>query len=202
MAGKDMDAVVAAEELAFRWRGGRLSVNFTATVGERWRGRFERLREPADLVRWFNEAGLTSVSVAVTVTRLRQARQLREALYRLFIAVRTVTPPQGADLDLVNRWATRPVPGPALLLRDDRLASSPAPPDAAALLTTVARDAVDLVTGPLAVRIRECERYDCALLFVDESRGAARRWCSMDICGARSKMSAYRRRHGHPSSWS
>lgn len=136
------------------------------------------------------------------MARLRQARQLREALYRLFIAVRSVTPPQGADLDLVNRWATRPVPGPALLLRDDRLASSPAPPDAAALLTTVARDAVDLVTGPLAGRIRECERHDCALLFVDESRGAARRWCSMDICGARSKMSAYRRRHGHPSPWS
>jgi predicted RNA-binding Zn ribbon-like protein len=196
MADKGTDVVVPAEELTFRWRGGRLSLNFTATVGERWRDRFERLREPADLVRWFNEAGLTEASVPVTLTRLRHARQLREALYRLFIAVRSATAPQTADLDMVNRWATRPVPGPALLVRGDQLASSPAPPDATALLTAVARDAVDLVTGPLASRIRECDRHDCALLFVDESRAAARRWCSMDTCGTRSKMSAYRRRHG------
>ena len=196
MADRDTNAVVSAEELAFRWRGGRLSLNFTATVGERWRDGFERLREPADLVRWFNEAGLTDASVAVTSARLGHARQLREALYRLFVAVRTASAPQAADLDLVNRWATRPVPGPALVLRDDRLASSPASPDTAALLTAVARDGVDLMTGPLAGRIRECDRHDCALLFVDESRAAARRWCSMDACGARSKMSAYRHRRG------
>jgi predicted RNA-binding Zn ribbon-like protein len=196
MADKDSNSVVPDEELAFRWRGGRLSLNFTATVGERWRDRFERLREPADLARWFNEAGLTDAFVAVTVARLGHARQLREALYRTFVAVRAATAPQAADLDLVNKWATRPVPGPALVLRGDRLTSSPASPDAAGLLTAVAGDAVDLVTGPLAGRIRECDRHDCALLFVDESRAAARRWCSMDTCGARSKMSAYRRRHG------
>jgi predicted RNA-binding Zn ribbon-like protein len=196
MADKDTDALVPVEELAFRWRGGRLSVNFTATVGERWNGRFERLREPADLVRWFHEAGLTDAFVAVTLARLRHARQLREALYRLFIAVRTAAAPQAGDLAVVNRWATRPMPGPALVLRGDRLASSPAASDATVLLTAVARDAVDLVTGPLASRIRECDRHDCGLLFVDESRAAARRWCSMDACGARSKMSAYRRRHG------
>ena len=194
--GKEADVALPAEELAFRWRGDRLSLNFTATVGERWRGRIERLREPADLARWFSEAGLTDRSVTVTSARLRQARQLREALYRLFTAVRTDAPPQAEDLDLVNRWATRPVPGPALLLRGDRLASSSAPPDATALLSAVARDAVYLVTGSLAGRIRECGRDDCALLFVDESRAAVRRWCSMDTCGARSKMSAYRRRHG------
>ena len=196
MSGEGTGLMVSAEELAFRWWGGRLSLNFTATVGERWRGRFERLREPADLARWFSEAGLIDTPVTVTSVRLRQARQLREALYRLFTAVRTATPPQAADLDLVNRWATRPLPGPALLLRGDRLGTSPPPPDATALLAAVARDAVDLVTGPLAGRIRECARDDCALLFVDESRAAARRWCSMDTCGARSKMSAYRRRRG------
>jgi predicted RNA-binding Zn ribbon-like protein len=194
MAGKGTQ--VPAAELAFRWRGGRLSLDFTATVGERWRAGFERLREPADLARWFTEAGLTDASVAVGPARLRHARQLREALYRLFNAVRTTTAPEAADLDLVNRWATRPAPGPALLLLGDQLASSPAPPDAAGLLTAVARDAVDLVTGPLAIRIRECDRHDCALLFVDESRAGARRWCSMGTCGARSKMSVYRSRHG------
>ncbi|HEX5202709.1 MAG TPA: ABATE domain-containing protein [Actinoplanes sp.] len=194
MAGKGTRAPAA--ELAFRWRGGRPALDFTATVGERWRGRFERLREPADLARWFGEAGLTDAAVAVSPARLRQARQLREALYRLFTAVRTAAAPNPADVDLVHRWATRPAPGPGLMLLGDRLAPAPAPPDATALLTAVARDAADLVTGPLAARIRECDRPDCALLFVDESRAGARRWCSMDTCGARSKMSVYRSRHG------
>ncbi len=44
------------------------------------------------------------------------------------------------------------------------------------LLSTVARDAVDLFTGPYAHRIRECGSHDCYLLFVDTSRPGRRRW--------------------------
>ena len=184
----------------FRWRGGRLSVNFTATVGERWRGCFERLRQPADLARWFIEAGLTDDAVAVSAARLTQARQLREALYRLLTAVRTAGLPETTDVAVVNRWATRPVAGVALRLHRGSLTPSPAPVDASGLLGMVARDGVDLLTGPLAGRIKECAREDCALLFVDESRAGARRWCAMDACGARSKMSAYRRRRSDGTS--
>jgi predicted RNA-binding Zn ribbon-like protein len=190
----DTGVGLPADDLAFRWRGGRLSVNFTATVGERWRGCFERLREPADLARWFREAGLTNDAVAISAVRLTQARQLREALYRLFTAVRTAGSPEATDVAVVNRWATRPVAGAALRLDGGELARSPAPVDASGLLGMVARDGVDLLTGPLAGRIRECARDDCALLFVDESRAGARRWCAMDACGARSKMSTYRQR--------
>ncbi len=200
MVSDDTGVGLPAEELAFRWRGGRLSVNFTATVGERWRGCFERLRQPADLARWFSEAGLTEDAVAISAVRLTQARQLREALYRLFTAVRTAGSPEATDVAVVNRWATRPVAGAALRLDRGRLARSPAPVDACGLLGMVARDGVDLVTGPLAGRIRECARDDCALLFVDESRAGARRWCAMGACGARSKMSTYRRRSEGTSS--
>ena len=59
----------------------------------------------------------------------------------------------------------------------------------------VARDAVDLLGGPLADRIRECSAGDCALLFLDTSRAGQRRWCSMAACGARAKMAAYRARN-------
>ena len=65
---------------------------------------------------------------------------------------------------------------------------------AAALVASVARDAVDLLGGPLAHRIRECSAQDCALLFLDTSRAGRRRWCSMATCGARAKMAAYRAR--------
>ncbi|MEV8375862.1 CGNR zinc finger domain-containing protein [Kribbella sp. NPDC056861] len=38
----------------------------------------------------------------------------------------------------------------------------------------------------------QCEDPTCTLLFVDSSRSHRRRWCSMDRCGARSKMRTLR----------
>ena len=42
--------------------------------------------------------------------------------------------------------------------------------------------------------VRACEGSTCTLLFVDRTRGRARRWCSMAICGNRAKQAALRNR--------
>ena len=42
--------------------------------------------------------------------------------------------------------------------------------------------------------VKACEGSTCTLLFVDRTRGRARRWCSMAICGNRAKQSAHRDR--------
>jgi predicted RNA-binding Zn ribbon-like protein len=39
---------------------------------------------------------------------------------------------------------------------------------------------------------KACEGSTCTLLFVDRTRGRARRWCSMAICGNRAKQAAHR----------
>ncbi len=174
-------------ELAFKWVGGTASVNFTATVGQRLRNAFERLREPGDLSRWFREAGLSDALVEVSEEEWAEARVLREVLYRLFTAA-------DAELDVVNRWTSRPLAGASLELVDGGFRLSRPAADVRDLLSLLARDAVDLLCGPLANRIRTCASDDCSLLFVDESRAGARRWCSMNACGARSKMSHYRAR--------
>src|SRR4051794_5528608 len=93
----------------FTWVGGRPSVDFTATLGKRQQAPFERIPEPADLGRWFRDAGLTQDEPAVTERAYRQAVQLREALYRLFTGTT-----QAADLEVVNRWSSRPLAGPRL----------------------------------------------------------------------------------------
>ncbi|OXM60446.1 CGNR zinc finger domain-containing protein [Amycolatopsis vastitatis] len=169
----------------FRWHGGRLSVNFTATLGMRWGPVVERLREPADLARWFRDADMTGELVEVSAADLAEARDLREALYALFVGMST-------DVSLVNRWLANPVPSGTLEVVSGKLTRLPPDTDARGLLGLVARDGADLLTGPWAHRIHECERPDCSLLFVDESRAGARRWCSMETCGARSKMARYR----------
>ncbi|WP_328997671.1 ABATE domain-containing protein [Kribbella sp. NBC_00709] len=168
----------------FTWVGGRPSVDFTATVGKRQQAPFERIPEPADLARWFREAGLTHDEVPVSGRARSQAIGLREALYRLFTGTTST-----ADVEAVNRWSSLPLAGPSLT-QDRRVA--PVLTDVPALLSTLARDAVELLTGPLAERIRTCASDDCSLLFVDASRAGQRRWCSMNTCGARAKMATYR----------
>jgi len=42
--------------------------------------------------------------------------------------------------------------------------------------------------------VKACEGPVCTLLFADHTRGRARRWCSMALCGNRAKQAAHRHR--------
>lgn len=44
------------------------------------------------------------------------------------------------------------------------------------------------------VRLKVCPADDCQWVFYDESRNRSRRWCSMEGCGNRHKVRAYRDR--------
>lgn len=177
-------------ELAFHWKSGRLCLDFVATVGERWRRCFERLRTAEDLERWIVATELLGAPVAVSTAQLEWARELREAINRL---ARPSVAPRRGDRLLLNRWAVQPSPAPQLTA-DGKLAWTAPDPSAEAILSVLARDAVDLLAGPLAGRIRECAAEDCALLFVDASRPGRRRWCASQACGNRVRTKAYRRR--------
>jgi len=183
-----------AEELRFHWKGGRLCLDLVATVGERWRRNFERLRAPADLARWIGETGLVAAPAHVGDHQLDDVRALREAVNRLTRPGLTAT---ADDVGLVNRWAARQPLAPVLTGDGER--TWHADRTVEAILATVAVDAIDLVTGPFAHRIRECGAPDCALLFVDVSRPGRRRWCSTDACGNRVRTRAYRARHRETS---
>lgn len=42
--------------------------------------------------------------------------------------------------------------------------------------------------------VKACEGVFCTLMFADHTRGHARRWCSMSVCGNRAKQAAHRHR--------
>jgi predicted RNA-binding Zn ribbon-like protein len=177
------------EELRFHWKSGRLCLDFVATVGERWRRSFERLLGPEDLARWLVQSGLLSEQPPVSERQLGSGRLLREAINRF--ARPGVELHSGDRLEL-NRWAARAPLAPQLTRQGDLVWVSDRPVEAA--FATIARDALDLLTGPLAGRIRECAAPDCALLFVDSSRPGQRRWCAGEACGNRTRTKAYRQR--------
>jgi predicted RNA-binding Zn ribbon-like protein len=63
------------------------------------------------------------------------------------------------------------------------------------LLAAVARSAAEIIAEGPHARLRLCANPHCGLLFYDTSRTHRRRWCSMMVCGNRSKVAAFARRH-------
>ena len=180
------------DQLAFRFVSGHCALDFAATFGDRYRDGVERLRQPADLDRWLTAAGI-SASTRASAEDLDDARQLREVIHRLARAALDNEAVDNGDLDALNGWARTPRPAPQL---DRRLrrewASSQAIKGALAL---IACEAVELLSGPERWLIRECAAAPaCSLLYLDRSRGRRRRWCQMERCGSRAKMTTYRRR--------
>jgi predicted RNA-binding Zn ribbon-like protein len=173
----------------FRLGLGSLALDLVATVADRPGAHRERLKTADDLDRWLVEAGLGTAPKA-SADDLTDAQQLREAVWSLVERSLADGSPRPADRRLVNEWAARHPPLPQLgpgwtPVSDGRN-------DVGGALSAVALDAVDLLAGPDRTRIRRCGR--CTLHFVDRSRPGNRRWCSMELCGNRSKAEAYRDR--------
>jgi predicted RNA-binding Zn ribbon-like protein len=176
---------------SFHFDPGAACLDFAHTGGEEWpRNVFETLHAPSDLARWLGE-WLGAPQPAVSRSVFAGGVALRNAIWCAVdarLAGSPLPPPAVAE---INRHAARPPLAPQIV--GDR-AVGYAEASAAQVLATLARDAVELFTGPHADRIRMCGGHNCALVFVDTSRPGRRRWCSMERCGNRSKVSAFRNR--------
>lgn len=62
------------------------------------------------------------------------------------------------------------------------------------LLMPIVEALAKLVCEEDFTQVKACEGPACTLLFADHTRGHARRWCSMAICGNRAKVAAHRKR--------
>jgi predicted RNA-binding Zn ribbon-like protein len=63
------------------------------------------------------------------------------------------------------------------------------------LLAAVARSGAEIIAEGPRARLRLCANPHCGLFFYDNSRTRRRRWCSMAVCGNRSKVAAFARKH-------
>lgn len=177
---------------SFWFDAGAVSLDFAHTGGEGMYSVFETLHKPADLAEWLAQPPLAAVlTVPATVRELTAAKTLRQAIWDTAHA-------RAADRDLpagavvtINKTATAPPLVPELAT-DGATAGWAPPVRVAQVLSTLAREMIDLLSGPLSGRIRECASDTCPLVFVDSSRPGARRWCSMERCGNRHKLRALR----------
>ena len=194
MDKSDLIAKLHPSEWEFRFRSGRLCLDFIATVGDRETLAFDRWRTTQDLGRWCVEAGLVQRAPIVTDDQIDAARRLRESLFRLVTAALAGALPNPIDLHLLNAAARTPALVPQLTgIGQPHAWTSDSPYEA--VLATVARDAIDLLSSASLGRVRKCADVQCSILFLDTSRPGKRRWCSMDGCGNKVKKAAYRKRH-------
>ncbi|WP_329178604.1 CGNR zinc finger domain-containing protein [Streptomyces sp. NBC_01477] len=181
-----------------RFDGGRMCLDLVATRVARPAG--ERLDRVERVAEWMYGTGLVppGTPVPATAELTRGLQDLRTLLEAMVSAQLTGTPPPPEAVARVNEVARAAAPpAPRAVLGEDGALTRAlaAPPDADGLLAAVARDAVDLFTDPLArSRLRRCEGENCALVYLDTSRGRRRRWCSSEVCGNRERVARHRRR--------
>lgn len=152
---------------------------------------FQTLRQPFDLERWAADV-VGASGLQATDFELEVAVRLQAAIWSLADALIDRRPVPVADREFLNELAAQPGLVPRLLPGPTR--TWVGVQGVRSLLSTVARDAIDVFGGPRAARLKRCEGSRCGLLFVDTSRSGRRRWCSMERCGNRAKVVAHRRR--------
>jgi predicted RNA-binding Zn ribbon-like protein len=143
-------------------------------------GELDSIAERARALRdWFKPFVYKHMGKPLEAAALRELEPLNELLSRDEefgqIAVRPHDPGKQAASGLV--W------------RSERRWRSPE-----SLLFVLARSLADLVCAEDFTYVKGCEGEPCTLVFVDRTRGHARRWCSMAVCGNRAKQAAHRHR--------
>ena len=198
--------------------GGRPCLDFVNTIGGRKeakaRGmetcviRADKLNEYSDLLAWGLHTGLLSESEAQKLMResfrnpsganavWKRAIELREAIYRISLAVLQQKPPQKSDLEILNQ---------ELSIAHSRLALTAAKKGLIwewknqeialdRILWLVADSAAEMFTTADLSRLRQCRGDDCGWIFDDKTRNRSRQWCDMKDCGNVAKVRRFRSR--------
>jgi predicted RNA-binding Zn ribbon-like protein len=152
----------------------------------------DEIATPEGLATWLAEHGLGDQ----TATRgdVERACAAREALRALLMANNDLPVDSGAARATLEEAARR---GRVELRFDDRGRLTPAATasgTAAALGTLVAAASLSMQDGTWS-RLKACRADTCHWAFYDQARNHSRTWCSMEVCGNRNKVRAYRHRH-------
>ncbi|MFF0752987.1 CGNR zinc finger domain-containing protein [Streptomyces sp. NPDC004267] len=168
---------------------GHPALDFVATLRARRSTRFEMFATPDRLNAWYLESGLVDAITPGDEDDVREAIKVREALYRL-VTDRRLGEEFDRDALAVLNGAARKAPVTPQLTASGR--HTDATPEQA--LATIARHAVELLSGPDVPLLKECGNPECTRVYIDRSRGMRRQWCGMESCGNKIKAAAYRAR--------
>jgi len=138
-------------------------------------GELDKVADQArNLREWFRAFVQTHKGRPLAAESLGALEPLNRFLERYEMFARIVAQQEGATpfaLETIRRWRS---------------------PEA--LILPIAEALARFVCTEDFSHVKACEGPACTLLFADHTRGRARRWCSMAICGNRAKQAAHRQR--------
>jgi predicted RNA-binding Zn ribbon-like protein len=183
--------------------GGRLSLDFVNATPSNTEFSWERL------LRFFESTSIVSAERGAQLLSLPQsdpqsaeallykAQRLGYALRKLFTAMLRKQRMAGEWIEPVNE-ILRITEGHDELVGQDsvwKIEFVAREGGLDWLLAAVARSGAEIIAEGTRARLRLCANPHCGLFFYDNSRTRRRRWCSMAVCGNRSKVAAFARKH-------
>jgi predicted RNA-binding Zn ribbon-like protein len=159
-----------------------------------------------DVVAWLVQAGLLTEKDAERIEggggrdemeTLKQAKAFRRSMRDMAERLAARKPVPQAALDLINQLLRHRV-GYAQVTRRSGMFErryESGFEDANQVLGLLAEAACDLLCACDLSLVKQCQNPACVLLFYDTTKNHARHWCSMNLCGNRSKVAAHYRRH-------
>ncbi len=144
----------------------------------------DRLRDPEATSAWLTE--LTDPLTSATATEHRRLVRFREATRELISFESRASREQWAAAASKARY----------LIDSDVLDYRPTNHGIDGLIAGYAKTVMTARADGTWSRLRTCANDDCRWVFYDRSKSRTGSWCSMDVCGSRAKMRAYRERAG------
>lgn len=188
--------------------GGHLALDFLNTVATPANEPVDYLPNGTALLRWLVDAGalggsearslhqrLSSAALDASAARAVTLREwLRPIVQRSAARGRSVL--EAAEVEHLNgllahgySYLQLACSGPRCTLERARHWRS-----GTTLLVLLSEAIADLLATADFSLVRKCANPQCTLWFLDQTKAHRRRWCSMALCGNRSKVAAHRRR--------
>jgi predicted RNA-binding Zn ribbon-like protein len=149
------------------------------------------IETPEALDRWIGARGLTR-GTRPTQEELRYVQDVRESI-RSILKANNGAPLDATIVDRLNKKSPRA----RLVFRlqeDGRPSVVSGAVGASGVVATVLAAAAEAAHRGIWDRLKACR--ECGWVFYDRSKNRSGSWCTMAICGSRSKMRAYRKRSG------
>jgi predicted RNA-binding Zn ribbon-like protein len=153
------------------------------------------LQSDEDVLIWLRQAGFPAPAIDGKIgpsALLRSARRLRESVRSL---VEKRKSGKWGDPSILNSFLAASRSYPQLVWRKSTtltIETVRRQQTAESILAPIAQAAANLLTTADFELVKRCKDDMCVLWFSDQTKSHSRRWCSMEMCGNRHKVAAYR----------
>lgn len=168
----------------------------------------EKLGDYTDLLAWSEASGILTVKERGNLAKIskhqpldaeyvrQRATALREAIYRIFLAIINNQPIPLGELALLNQESATARQHRQLVARGKKIELGWVGAETALdkMIWEMSERTTDFLAAGAFARLRQCQAENCGRMFFDTSKGGRRQWCAMKSCGNLAKVRRFRAR--------